>query len=140
MNNPVLIIEEVLVIFQTVLKSSGLVESSSLGLVCGVHHCLHHSLVVRQVDCIVSHNLGFINTVSIIFMVTVYLDCKVLEARIKKSVEVSFDCFLDQVRIETSGHHSHTDEGRQDGTGLEDWFVWEGVDGDQTYEVADCLR
>ena len=83
---------------------------------------------------------GIINTMSIIFMVTVYLDCKVLEARIKKSVEVSFDCFLDQVRIETSGHHSHTYEGRQDGTGLEDWLVWEGVDGDQTYEVADCLR
>ena len=55
--NPVLVIEKILILLQTKLEGPGLVQSSRLGFIGRVHHCLHHSFICCQINWIVCHNL-----------------------------------------------------------------------------------
>ena len=56
-DNPVLVIQEILILLQTELEGPGLVQGSRLGFIGRVHHCLHHSFVCCQINWIVCHNL-----------------------------------------------------------------------------------
>ena len=57
-HDPVLVVQEVLVLLQTELERARLVQRARLALVRGVHHGLHHALVkLGQVDWVVRHNL-----------------------------------------------------------------------------------
>ena len=69
-----------------------------------------------------------------------YLHCKVFQAGIKQGVEVLSDGLLDKVGVDAPGHHPHTDEGRQQGAGLELGSVRERVEADQAHQVTQGLR
>ena len=58
MNNPVVVLQDVVVFLQAELQGPSLVQSPGLGLVCGVHHCLNHFLLFLQIDRFVRHNLN----------------------------------------------------------------------------------
>ena len=56
-HDPVLVIEKILILLQTELEGSGLVEGPGLGFIGRVHNCLHHSFICCQINWIVCHNL-----------------------------------------------------------------------------------
>ena len=56
-HDPVLVIEKILILLQTELEGSGLVEGPGLGFIGRIHNCLHHSFICCQINWIVCHNL-----------------------------------------------------------------------------------
>ena len=74
------------------------------------------------------------------FVLLFHLNCKVLQAGIKEGVEVLSDGLLHKVGVDAPGHHPHTDEGRQQGAGLELGSVRECVEADQTHQVTQGLK
>ena len=90
-------------------------------------------IAVSVTTCVMS-TLSQVSRVSI-----PHLDDEVLQPGVEESVEVCPDGLLDQVGVEAAGDHPDTDEGRQQGTGLEYRLLWERVDGEQTQQVTQRL-
>ena len=141
MNNPVVVLQDVVVFLQTELQGPSLVQSPGLGLVCGVHNCLHHFLLFLQIDRFVCHNLNTnIYILKTSMMSQCYLDDEVLQAGGEESAVVGIDSLLDQVWVKSPSDDSDTNVRRQHRTGPQCRLLRERVEAEKPHEVAEGLR
>lgn len=124
MHNPVVWVEDVDAIFQTILKRSRLEHRAGFGFVIFRHNDLTNSSMLRDVYRLISDDLNE----------------KVLEARVETSVHVPHDIRLHQVGVVAASDNSDADEWRKQRRPFKYHFVGKGVVEDEPKEVAHHLR
>ena len=122
MNDPVVVVQQVDVVFQRVLQRSRLVSTVRLGRIGCRHDDLPDARVLCQIDGLVRDDL----------------DDELVEADVQARVHVSLHVLLDQIGIVAARDNAYADERRQERRTTNGRLLGEHVVDDEAAKVANA--